>query len=101
MLQPAHLSADTTLALWKSDSAGYPANHSSGKRKVEPASPGLMQEVAGPLKLCSGNALHATMHPEKWQGERLWIVALHGEVQYAEHKMGALKREIICEVKQP
>jgi hypothetical protein len=59
---------------------------------------GLKQEAPGPLELCTRNCLHATLKPSQWKGERLWIVALEGEVVGDEVKMGALKREIIAEV---
>lgn len=35
--------------------------------------------------------------PPKWKGERLWVVALIGEVQEDGDKLGALCREIIGE----
>jgi hypothetical protein len=38
------------------------------------------------------------MQPEKWQGERLWVVALYGEVEQQDDKFGALRREIIGEI---
>lgn len=38
------------------------------------------------------------MRPEEWKGERLWVVALYGEVIRDGDKMGALKREIIGEI---
>lgn len=83
------------LAFWKSDKDGLPSNGGSG---AVPAAPGMNQEVRGPLKLCTHNALHATLHPDKWKGDRLWVVALHGELQFSDDKIGALKREIIGEV---
>ena len=64
----------------------------------DPVIPGTVQEISGPLQLCSEKALHATLAPEKWQGERLWLVALHGEIAMEDDKVGALRREIICEV---
>ena len=84
------------LALWKSNAAGRPAN---GGVEVRSASPGLRQEAPGPLKLCTAGCLHATLRPSSWQGDRVWIVALEGDVVGDTEKMGALKREIICEVK--
>ena len=84
-----------TLAFWKSDKHGRPAN---GGYAQEAAAPGLVQTVPGPLKLCQGGTLHATMNPDKWQGERLWVVALFGEIQWQDDKCGALKREIIGEI---
>lgn len=62
------------------------------------ASVGLVQEIDGPLQLCGNRALHATLMPEAWQGERMWIVALHGEVIVDSNKVGALKREFLAEV---
>ena len=82
-----------TIAFWRSSSEGRPCNGGSG----EVARPGLVQEVAGPLRLCEPGTLHATLVPTKWKGERLWVVALFGEVATGEHKMGALRREIIAE----
>lgn len=61
---------------------------------------GTIQKMEGPLKLCSKNALHATYDISKWKGERLWLVALIGEVQEDESKLGALQREIIAEIGQ-
>ncbi len=86
---------DVTLGIWRSGKDGLPAN---GGRAGKPARPGLVQEVAGPLRLCSANALHATLKPQNWNGERWWLVALIGEVQKQDDKMGALKRVIVCEL---
>ena len=47
--------------------------------------------------MCSLHALHATTDPPRWQGDRVWIVALFGEVQRAGDKLGALHREILGE----
>ena len=38
------------------------------------------------------------MKPDSWKGERLWVVALYGEMQWREDKCAALKREIIGEI---
>jgi len=35
---------------------------------IEPAVPGLVQNVKGPLKLCSARALHATLDPAEVGG---------------------------------
>jgi hypothetical protein len=58
----------------------------------------MVEEIKGPLEVCTPNALHATLSPWKWKGERCFVVALIGEVQEQEDKMGALKREILAEV---
>ena len=83
------------LGFWKSSKDGKPSN---GGQSYDAARHGLIQEVQGPLKICSANALHATLQPDKWSGERLWIVALLGDVQIQEDKAGALRREIIGEI---
>ena len=85
--------AGATLAYWNSDAQGRPCNGGSG----DPVKPGDVHEVEGPLNLCSSSALHATYFPRKWKGERVWIVALIGEVKDDGDKLGALKREIIGE----
>jgi hypothetical protein len=87
--------SDCFLAFWKSDRDGRPTNGGSG----DPVVPGTIEKIDGPLKICTRNALHATLAPNKWKGERLWVVALHGEVQFGKDKIGALTREIIGEVK--
>jgi len=38
------------------------------------------------------------MSPDRWQGERVWVVALYGDVLWEDDKCGALKREIIGEI---
>ena len=93
----AELSEDSEvkLAFWWSNKDGKPSNGGSSK---DEAKPGLIQKVQGPLELCTKRALHATVNPEKWKGDRLWIVALSGEVEQSEDKLGALEREIVCEV---
>ena len=84
-----------SLGFWRSSQDGKPSNGGSGEeRKV-----GTIEEVEGPLSICSNQALHATIAPWKWKGERLWVVALYGEIQRQDDKMGALKREILAEIK--
>jgi hypothetical protein len=82
------------IVYWRSDPDGYSAN--GGKRLV-PAAPGVVHEVSGPLKLCGPHALHGTLLPTRWRGERWWIVALIDEVIGDDEKYGALKREIVSE----
>lgn len=83
------------FAYWKSDKYGFPANGGTSARL---AHPGMIEEVIGPLKICTQNALHATMQPESWKGERIWLVAMYGELFFEDDVIGALKREIICEL---
>ena len=85
--------AGATIAYWRSDAAGHPANGGSAPAVTI----GTVQEERGPLNLCERGTLHATLLPARWQGERLWVVALHGEVVGDDEKMGALKREILGE----
>jgi hypothetical protein len=84
------------LAFWKSDSQGKACNNGVSQQA---AHIGMREVVNGPLEICTKKALHATMNPSKWKGERLWIVALHGDFQQQEDKFAALEREIIAEVK--
>jgi hypothetical protein len=85
------------VAYWSSDAEGRPCHGGSGTV----ARVGLVEEIAGPLEICTRRALHATHEPTKWPGKRLWIVALWGEVQRHEDKLGALKREFLAEVTPP
>ena len=87
-------SAGATIAFWRSSENGLPAN---GGGKIEVAFPGVVHTSPGPLSLCDRGTLHATLIPPKWEGERWWIVALHGEVIGDEEKYGCLKREILGE----
>jgi hypothetical protein len=59
---------------------------------------GDVHETKGPLALCNNGTLHATFNPDKWKGERWWVVAMHGDIAIGENKIGALKREIIAEI---
>jgi len=83
----------TTLALWRSDKDGKPTNGGSG----DPVAPGLTQEIPGPLRICTKNALHGTTSPGQWKGERWWVVALHEPVVRQDDKIASLKRTIVCE----
>jgi len=87
--------SDCFLALWKSDKYGLPSNGGASDHKAQA---GMIQEIPGPLQICTRNALHATLAPKKWKGERMWVVALFGEIQHQDDKCAALKREIIGEV---
>ena len=85
---------DGVIALWRSRTDGRPANGGD----LPPVKPGDVHETKGPLNLCHNGTLHATFHPNKWKGERWWVVAMHGEIAIGADKLGALKREIIAEI---
>ncbi|NIR30337.1 MAG: hypothetical protein GWN84_13715, partial [Gammaproteobacteria bacterium] len=85
----------TWIGYWCSDQWGRASN--GGDTSVY-VSRGLVQEVGGPLELCTRHALHATSEPHRWRGCRVWIVALFGERQTEGAKCGALRREIIGEI---
>jgi hypothetical protein len=85
--------AGALIAYWCSDASGKPCNGGRGKA----VSPGHVDTEKGPLALCERGTLHATQIPPKWQGERLWVVALTGDVIGDEEKFGALSREVIGE----
>jgi hypothetical protein len=89
------LREDCVLAFWRSDADGHASN--CGKTKAA-AAPGVIETTDGPLAICTRHAVHATMNPDKWKGDRLWVVALFGEVQWQDDKCASLKREIIGEV---
>ncbi len=82
------------LAYWRSTAKGQPANNGN---KIADAAPGVVHKVDGPLEICTSRALHATLVPPKWKGERWWIVALHGDVVGDDVKWASLEREIIGE----
>ena len=85
------------LAWWRSGDDGLPANGGHGG---ETARPGLVQEVTGPLALCS-RGLHATSKPQDWSGDRWWAVALCGPIQTDGTKAAALRRVILAEISTP
>jgi hypothetical protein len=80
------------IAYWRS---GKDARPSNGGRS-DPVD--TVQKIEGPLKICTEKALHATYRLDKWQGDRIWLVALKGEVVEQEDKLGALEREILAEL---
>jgi len=82
------------IALWRSSLQGTPSNGGVSA----PVKIGDVQTVEGPLRLCGSGALHATMKPDKWKGERWWIVALKEPVIKEEDKMGSLEREILADL---
>jgi len=86
-------SAGATIAFWKSDKDGRACN--GGKNA--PVDAGTVEEISGPLKICTARGLHATFVPPNWNGERWWLVALIGEVKSDGDKVAALKREVIGE----
>jgi hypothetical protein len=86
-----------TLAWWRSDRNGHSAN--GGKGRISPAQPGTTHEIPGPLELCTSRALHASIRPGEWKGDRWWIVALHHPIATDDGgKAGSLKRTIIAEL---
>jgi hypothetical protein len=86
---------EAEIAFWRSDAEGNPVN--GGSFSV-PVSVGRVEEIKGPLKICTNRALHGTLDPKQWKGERWWIVALHHPVQIQGDKIGSLKRTILCDL---
>jgi hypothetical protein len=82
------------IAYWKSDINGKPANGGTG----EPVKVGHVDVITGPVKLCTKAALHATYNLEMWEGKRVWLVALSGEIKQEQDKLGATQREILAEL---
>lgn len=88
--------AGAVVAFWRSDGEGKPCNGGTGG----PRHVGMVEEEKGPLVACQKGALHATISPDKYGGERLWAVALHPPViKVADEKYASLKREILAEIK--
>jgi len=85
---------DAEYAFWFSDAEGKACNGGKGV----PVIPGSVQEIAGPLEICTPRALHGTFNPSQWKGDRLWLVALYPPIQRDGDKIASLKRKIICEV---
>lgn len=93
---------DIEIAYWNSDAWGRSANGGSTDSRWH-ANPGAIQKIDDDLKLsiCPAEGqggLHATHEPHKWEGRRVWIVALFGDIQSSIDKMAARKREIVCEI---
>jgi hypothetical protein len=82
------------LAIWKATKDGKPANGGSGSARAI----GQKERVTGPLTLCGPGALHATLNPGTWEGERCFVVALTEPVIDEGDKLGSLEREIIMEI---
>src|SRR5690348_9034405 len=82
------------MAFWRSNEDGSPSNGGTGgPRKL-----GQVETITGPLTLCTKNALHGTLEPKNWKGDRWWIVALYEPVQSEGDKIGSLKREIVADL---
>jgi len=79
---------------WCSDAWGFPSNGGTCTVRARPA---LEQTEPGPMSLCERGTLHATREPHRWQGVRVWVVALLGDVVEQDHKLGALKRVFVGE----
>jgi uncharacterized protein YjbI with pentapeptide repeats len=88
-----------TIAFTLTGPDGEPCNGGVSPQE-EYAKPGLVQESKGPFEFCYPGVFHATLEPHRWEGSRVWIVALYGKVQKEgnAYKLGALKREFIGEV---
>ena len=82
-------------AYWCANADGTPAN---GGNATTRAYPGLIQEIPGPLKMCTARALHATLAPGKWKGESIWIVQMYPPYIIDDDKIASLKRKFISEV---
>jgi hypothetical protein len=95
LLAPYDRSKDRRVMFWRSRPDGTSANGGNSRTK---ASVGLTEEVSGPLRLCSANALHGTLNPGKWEGERWWVVELHEPVATESDKSGSLKRTIVADL---
>ena len=82
---------DGTVAFWRSTMDGRPANGGTGLAR----SVGVIDFTSGTLNLCGKTALHATLKPSVWKGERWWIVRLSSPVIGDDSKLGSQRREIL------
>lgn len=80
-----------TRAFWRCTSENTPANGGTGTVARE----GLVEEIPGPLQICTANALHGTLDPTKHSGTHWWVIELIGKTQKEDDKLGALKRVFI------
>jgi hypothetical protein len=80
------------LAFWRSNRDGTPANGGIGSARFA----GMVEEIPGKeLRLCCAAALHATVDPKQWQGDRWWVVALYPPLLVDDNKLGACRRKIV------
>ena len=95
---PSLVAGGCVLAFWRATKDGRAANHSStDKGPVRQI--GTIEELPGPLQICTKHALHASTHrPDLHKGERLFIVAMYPPFAYEGDKIGSLKREILAEI---
>jgi hypothetical protein len=93
-LTGADVEEGCTAVFWRSDADGKPCNGGSGPAVTV----GMVQEIAGPLQVCTKQALHGTRSPGEWKGERWWLVALYPPIQEQEDKLGSLKRKILADL---
>ena len=83
-------------AVWRTSKDGLPYN---GGRLSTPTKAGDVHEATGPLRAyCGEGQLHATHNPEKWRGEKWFLVLMHEPVVFGDNKMWSLKRTILCEI---
>lgn len=88
------------LAYWCSTPDGMPANSATVPGTFKPAAPGVIHKKNGRVRAtCGEGQLHATFMPSWWEGLRVWVVAMHGEVVHTPDmkKMWCMRREIIGE----
>ena len=88
-----------TIAYVCTDRHGRPSNGGPCTHAWQ-VRPGLVQTVQGPLELCGPRALHGTIEPHRWAGDRVWVAGFVGEILRSNDKVGALRREIVGEVFQ-
>jgi hypothetical protein len=79
------------VAFWRCTKDNQPANGGSGTIAKE----GLIEEIEGPLAICTQRGLHGTLDPTMWKGEKWWIVQLHEPVQQEKDKRASLKRTFV------
>lgn len=96
---------EARIAYWRSDKDGLPCNGGLKKGAELPCGGTFFTTIAEgqpkpgkTIELCTDQVLHATLRVPRWNGSRLWIVALFGsEIVGDEEKFGATHRQILGE----
>lgn len=94
ILAPYIRNPNRKVCFWRSNSNGHPANGGNGTI----AKIGLTETVEGPLQICTRNALHGTVVPQKWKGEKWWVVELHEPIVNQEDKYASLTRTFLADL---
>ena len=83
------------ILFYCSDQHGYSANGGTKATRCEPL---VVHKGRNGARACGDGALHATDHPHKWAGSRVWIVALKDAREVEPGKWYAYERIVIGDI---